>query len=367
MFAFSARGRTYEILTRQMGPVLRFPGHWMYEPSVITPSEATGGKYVLVFSSNLNPGKDLKSGDAIFVSSSPDGVSDFTAPKNVLTNTDVEDLCDFGDARALWDGSAWHVYVYAVTGDYRSGKCSENANIVEATGTTLESLAWITYPGTKKVRPVIFGQGSKGVAEDMQWFFLPDWVQAGANPFLITFNDWGFSGTNLLGYQSDGLENVQNLYEIPVAYDAEGGTLALPDAILADSLDAAALGDPAIGFESNCAAGSGHYQYVKGVGFYNDLALAVDTAAPPDGVFFPGSLESTHNDENGPRMFRPRLARDAFGFIHPLPDIPGFPRIWSSYLYYNDAQVGSGEQCGYFRWFTSDQRFSVSYIEIREQ
>ena len=66
-------------------------------------------------------------------------------------------------------------------------------------------------------------------------------------------------------------------------------------------------------------------------------------------------------------MFRPRLSRNESGYILPLPDAPGLPHTWQGFLYYNDAQVGNIDECGYYRWFTSDQRFSVSYFEIREQ
>ncbi|HZT30728.1 MAG TPA: hypothetical protein VFA33_12640 [Bryobacteraceae bacterium] len=367
MFVFVARGRLYEVVTRQIGRVLEFPGHWLYEPSIVTPSGLTGGNYLLLFSSNLESGKDIDHGEAIFLSTSPNGYSQFSDPQPILTNTSVQDLCDMGDARPVWDGAQWHVYVYAVQGDYHTNKCGQTAVVFEAAGGSLTSLSWVTYPGTNQVRPIVAGTGSKGVAEDMQWFFTGASGDDPSPPFLVTYNDWGRPDTNVLASRSDGTNDLETWYDVPVAYDSDHQTLVLPDAILANTQDAAALGDPAIGLESNCGAGDGRYQYVYGIGLYNDLTPASGRPVPPaPGMFFPGSLESVANDDNGPRMFRPRLARNEYGYIVPVPDVPGLPRIWRSYLYYNDAQVGSKGECGYSRWFSSSQRFSVSYIEIRE-
>jgi hypothetical protein len=362
---FSARDRIYEVVTQRIGPVLTFPGHWLYEPSVITPSPRTNGSYVLLFSSNLVSQSDLNHGEALFLSTSPDGYSHFTAPQPVLTNTSVEDLCDMGDARPIWDGSLWHVYVYAVQGTYTTDKCDPTAGIFEATGPTLTTLAWVTYPGGNQARPIVTGQGSAGVAEDMQWFYAPS--ASAALPFLTAFNDWGAPTNNLYTFQSaDGTNNLQPWYQTPTASSASG-TLVLPDAILGQSLDAATLGDPAIGVQSACVPGDGRYQYPAGIAYYDGLIPAPGEAVSPNGLFFAGPLESVSNDKDGPRMFRPRFSRNELGYIMPLPDRPGLPHTWQGFLYYNDAQVGSQSQCGYSRWFSSGQRFSVSWFQIREQ
>jgi hypothetical protein len=255
--------------------------------------------------------------------------------------------------------------VYAVRGDYRSNKCDQTAGVFEAAGASLESLAWVTYDGTNRARPIVEGEGSAGVAEDMQWFFTSAYGAPG--PFLVTYNDWGRPGTNLLVRLSDGTDSVADWYEIPVAQGPQGGPLVLPDATLAGSADASTQGDPTVGLESSCVGSDGRYQYAKGIALYSGLAPSSGQPLPGGGLFFPGALESVANDSQGPRMFRPRLARNEYGYIDPAPDVPGLPRTWQSYLYYNDATVGSAEKCGYSRWFSSDQRFSVSYIEIREQ
>lgn len=363
-FLFSARGRVYEVITRRIGTVLTFPGHWLYESSMITPSPRTDGSYVLVFSSNLVSQADLNKGEAIFVSKSPDGFSHFTTPQPVLTNTAVQDLCDMGDARPIWDGSLWRIYVYAVRGDYHTDKCDPTAGIFEAAGPTLTALSWVTYPGTNQARPIATGQGGPGIAEDMQWFYTPS--VSSALPFLTTYNDWGAPTTDLYAMQSDGTGSFQSWYQLPTA-SSDRGTLILPDAILGQSLDAATLGDPSIGMQSGCGPGDGRYQYPDGLAFYDGLIPAPGEPASATGLFFAGPLESVSNDKNGPRMFRPRLARNESGYIIPVPDQPGLPHTWQSFLYYNDAQVGSTGQCGYSRWFSSGQRFSVSFIQIREQ
>ena len=365
-FQFSSRGRTYEVLTRRIGSILTFPGHWMYQPSVVTRSALTGGNYLLLFGANLVSGGDIKSGEAIFLSKSPDGHSNFTPPTPVLTNTNVVDLCDFDDARPVWDGSAWHVYVYAVRGNYRSNKCDPTAGIFEATGPSLDKLAWVTYPGTNQARPVVAGQGGSGISEDMQWFVTPSAGPWNFTRFLVTYLDWGAPSQDIFLDISNGSSDPWNLHRIPTA--ADSGFYILPDAILGQSLNSETLGDPAIGFQSGCVAGDGRYQYPRGIAMYEDLDRSAGRGAPLEpGAFYPGPLESVSSDQYGPRMFRPRLARDEHGYILPVPDVPGQPRMWQSFIYYNDAQIGNQNQCGYFRWFDSNQRFSVSYIEIHEQ
>ena len=45
-------------IAEPVGRVLRFPGHWTYQPSVVLPSPETQGKFVLVFASNYVARKD---------------------------------------------------------------------------------------------------------------------------------------------------------------------------------------------------------------------------------------------------------------------------------------------------------------------
>jgi hypothetical protein len=58
-FSFESRGRRYDCITEGIrGSGLSFPGHWMYQPSVITPSPLTAGQHVLLFISNHSTAGD---------------------------------------------------------------------------------------------------------------------------------------------------------------------------------------------------------------------------------------------------------------------------------------------------------------------
>src|SRR6516162_4978888 len=101
-FSFESRGRLYHCTTEGIrGSGVSFPGHWMFQPSVITSSPLTAGQYVLLFNSNLIAQQSTTSGEAIFLSTSPNGFSSFTAPVPILSNLHdvVDNICDMADAR----------------------------------------------------------------------------------------------------------------------------------------------------------------------------------------------------------------------------------------------------------------------------
>lgn len=132
-----------------------------------------------------------------------------------------------------------------------------------------------------------------------------------------------------------------------------------PDALLIDSLDHTTYGPPGIGFQSTCQL-SDRRSY-----FPNP-----QSQFPTNGTAYPGPLEGTSSDSKGPRMFRPRVARNEHGCIPTAAGSGGSVRIWKTYLYYNDRQINnnSGDGCHlYTRWNSSDQRFSVSELMIFEQ
>lgn len=114
-FFSSSRNRSFTVQTTLLGPALNFPGHWMYQPSVITPSTLTNNQYVMLLNSNLVAGIGEPSGEAILMATSSDGVT-FGLPQVVLTNTVVDNICDMIDARPIWGGVNWHVYVQARRG-----------------------------------------------------------------------------------------------------------------------------------------------------------------------------------------------------------------------------------------------------------
>lgn len=111
---------------------LNFPNHAMYEPPVILPSALTNNQYIMVFTSNLIAGYGIQYGGAVFYSTSPNGVGNWTTPSVLIENITVDNICDMADARPVWDGSRWHIFIQAVTGNYKSGSCSPTNNVYES-------------------------------------------------------------------------------------------------------------------------------------------------------------------------------------------------------------------------------------------
>ena len=124
-----------------------------------------------------------------------------------------------------------------------------------------------------------------------------------------------------------------------------------------------------IGFESSCvtSGSSAHlYQYGKGIGFFPNPTPTVGSVQNGQGQA--GPLLSTSSDSSGPRMFRPRLARDYEGYV-PLYS-GGSTRTWITWIFYNPTQINSHTTDGcdaYTRFLSSDQRFDWSYLYITEQ
>jgi hypothetical protein len=117
-FYSPARGHNYTVYTEQLGTALTFPGHGLIESSVILAAPETGGVYVLLLNTNLVAHQDPHHGEAIFFSWSNSVTGPYSTPTPVLTNTGVSNICDMSNARPVWDGSLWHVYVQAEPGDY---------------------------------------------------------------------------------------------------------------------------------------------------------------------------------------------------------------------------------------------------------
>jgi len=366
-FYFSSQGHTYIVTSTALsGSGFAFSGHWMYQPSVIRPSGLTNNQYVMLFNSNRIAGQSITGGEAIFYTTSSNGYSGWATPTPVLTNSTVDNICDMADARPIWDGSQWRVFVQAVEGNYPTGQCGTTNHVFMAHGATLTQLQWVKVPGTNSARRVGQGTGA-GIGEPQQWFYTPPYGGSPQWPFQIIYNNWGAAPpdhVNLFSYLYSPDFGMAGYWYGPV-YAARNGepwffdTYYYPDAILIGS----AVGYPGIGFESNCQLSDHRYQYQFGIGYYpNPLSNTAQWGSP-----FPGTLESTSSDGNGPRMFRPRMARNEHGFI---PLYSSSPRTWKTFVYYNDAQIenNSTSPCsGYSRWNTSDQRFSVTELTIVEQ
>lgn len=402
-FSFSARGRTYTVkTTKKQLKALQFDGHWLYQPSVITPSSLTGGQYVMLFNSNLSAYSS--SNQAIFMSTSSNGYSGFSTPQAILymktlgNNIGTSNICDMIDARPYWDGSNWHVYVQAR--EWSGGACNAPANyIFEAQGSSLSNLTWV-YDSDTRARRIVSPRDTStvGIGEDLQWFYTYSYLGPPTYPVMAVYNDWGyqgqdcrpfnpqgsydcydycpdcaFNGSDMFSYlSSNGTYPIYFWYYRQTAYGPGGNNPVLhyPDVILAESLDAVTKGNPGIGFASRCRGTTDRYEHSRGVGFYPD-PVPYDTPNnrnPQGGEHMDGILEGWTNDNGGAeaRMFRPRLARNEHGYLTP---VSSSPKTWKTFLYYNDAQIYAGtDPCGgnYTNW-TAYQWFSVSEVEITEQ
>jgi hypothetical protein len=379
-FQFSARGNTYTIATESAGTAFTFGGHWLYEPSGILPSAATGNQYVLLFSSNLVAGKNGNSGEAIFMSTSSDGVS-FSAPTAILPISAASNICDIADARPVWDGSNWHVYIQALPGNYRTCNPANNVHnvVFEAMGPSLTQLSWVTTPGTNQAIPILQGSPSNiGIGEAMQWFDIASYASFPGQNFLASFNDWNSGGQLFTSLTPDGTSSLSAWSPQSSAYDNVMG-LILPDVILAGARDTANQGLPAIALGANCLPSDGRYVYGRGIGFYPNFLAENAQSAGGQGTGeianafnVEGSLASVTSDSNGPRMSSPHIARNAFGALDASDTVDGSGnpvKVWRSLIFYNDAQMNrkSGDNCvGYTNWGSSDQRFSFSKLTITE-
>jgi hypothetical protein len=363
------RHRTYTVTTQEVAYSLKFPGHWLYQPSLLLPGSETGNLRMLVFNSNLVSGSNTD--QAIWVTTDINNTLQFPAPTAVLKMSQSSNICDMADARPLWDGTKWHVYVQALVKS-SSGACGTTNVVVQAAGNSLYNLAWDVVTGTQQAKIVVAGVGAAGVGEDMQWFYSA----SAPNPFVTTYNDWGNpSGGTLLkaAYTADGSTNLSQWYSAAAAYSpyliAQGYTspYMYPDALLSGSLDEATFGPPGIGAQSSCyTSGStaNQYQYSRVVGYFPSPLQSNALGGVAEG----GALRSIYNDSYGERMFRPRFARDSHGFI-PLISSTSTQRSWYTFVIYNPMQItNSGGSCNqYSRWTSSDQEFAFSTVTITEQ
>ena len=379
-FQFTYAGRTYTVTTQALQSVFTFndTSHWLYEPSVVLPSPQTNNQYVLIFSSGTGFRQQ-----AIYTTISPVPTSFPTPPTKVLDITATSNLCDMIDARPFWDGSLWHVYVQAIE------TCplgATPANMYEATGPSLQQLSWVFDTGTH-ARQIFTGSGAVGIGEILQWFNTSSYQGPPSLPFSATFNNWGycgqdcradangnpnngctnpngsyvctdycpscgFNGTDMFNYLgSNGTSPLYFWYyrQSPAVYINNSWPVFYPDTILGGSLDEATAGNPGIGFADYPDSDGAHQDGVA-MGFYPDPIP--NNRTPSGGVYILGVLESTTMSGSTARMHSPRIARNPYGYLDPVPG--SSPRTWQTYLYYNDQNLKGG-------------RFAVSQLTITQQ
>ena len=316
------------------------------------------------------------------MSTSPNGTSNFSTPQILLRNSGVTNLCDMVDARPIFDGSNWHVYVQAVPfASGTSGACAAPNAIYEATGPSLTSLSW-TYANYPYLQPLLTinpshdNQTGPGIGEGMQWFNTTNYGGPWYQPYLITYNDWNFNGGGgtmfggLFGPAGGCCQFGSWWYtDYSTAYNSTDGA-KYPDVMLAGAASWNSIGIPSLTVSEKCIPGQAKYNYMDGVAFYPNPAPFQTQSISQVGYILPGPIESVTSDSNGGHGFRPRFARDANGYI---PASGGYPNTWSTYLYYNDSQINvnnsdGGSDCSgsYTNWGSSQQRFSVTQVTITE-
>lgn len=336
-FTVHSGSRTYTLTVSSQAGGFTFAGHWLYEMSAILPSAQTGYSYDLLFSSNLTAGSGT-SGEAIFLIKSSDGYT-FTGTPTAVLEIDrpgsVSNICDMADARPIWDGSLWHVYVQAsvLTG----GSCpTVGPNyIFEATGPSLYSLSWVKTPGTNNAQAIVTSRtlSGVGIGESQQWFYTGPYAGPGSFPFLVEYNDWNYTpGSQDFGYISaNGTSSLYYWYNIVPAYSS-GVSSLYPDVILGNSLDQASYGNPGLALGSDC---TGNAQRGRGLGFYGNLV----SGGPPAGVFVDGTFASST-----PGLITSvRFGRNEYGYLDPVSLTT--PRVWNTLVYYNASDELNGVAC----------------------
>lgn len=348
-FSFSARGKTYDVtVTTRSSSGLGFAGHWLYEASVILPSSLTSNQYVLLFASNTTANTTaFPTGEAIYMQTSNDGLS-WGAPTQILTKG--SNICDMIDARPIWDGSLWHVYVQA--DQYTSGgtNCDEHNLLYEATGSSLTSLSWYGTGGV----PLGSDAGTPGIGEDHQWFNTANYNGPSGYPILDFYNAWNFTspdytycptcagnGTDMFAYLSAaGVPSFYFWYytspSVAQSDTAGGGYLFMhPDVLLGGTAGQSTLGAPGFAFSNDCSSNS---QYGRGLGFF-PTPVPNNTSSPSlPGQFIAGTFASSTADH----IISTRLARNPYGF---LDTTSSSPNTWTTFLYYNIADERNGTRC----------------------
>lgn len=370
-YEFTARGRTYTVTTQSVGEAMQLSaGYSTYEASVLLPDAVTGNQYLLLLNTNL-VAPDGKHGEGIFLygSSTP---TNFSLVGKLVDNTSVNNICDMIDARPIWDGTEWHVYVQARSGTYPTGSCESVNNVYEAYGPSLSpgALHWVTVPGNPgEAQEIITGlSGSAGIAETFQWYNpsqgIPGWN------FMNTYFDWT-QGPSVESYLSQNDSTYYYWYgpdpapAFPAAGGFTSGTVD-PDAVLGGSLDASTLGDPGIGFSSVCNQYEPIFQYTVALGFFDNPTWDV-TTAPRTSQAVPGDLDSVNWTDFGPASFRPRLARNEFGYV-PSSNPGGYPRTWTTYVYYTYTGIQDNAPCNTYNYYqTTTNAIGATQITITEQ
>ena len=398
-----SRGRTYTITSRQQGTFINTGRKWTYSPAPILPSAETNNQFVLLYVTCVNPGSNCQVTTqglyAIFgtvSTSNPDQIN-FGSPQLLLNNP--PGVSDFIAPRAIYHAGMWNVYVQGVaTG-------SGTNSIFLARGGALTSLQWITEGGVAKKIVQINLENDKplgaGIGEDHQWFNTAPYGgdPGGGYGLFGVYNDWNYPcvdsnpptrnppcstlpGNGGAMFTNIGVTSDNPFYWYgPItdqAYTESAGS-KYPDVMLTGTLDETAQGDLSFTLGDSCYAGLSSWRPLNMLAAYNHPYLYKSGTyyGLPGGETYNGnpgfsdSVIETSAVSGNNSGFRPRFARNAYGFITPVSESP---RKWKTWVFYNPQQINTSNSldCSSnvfsvdgFRNF--DQGWGYSVVEITEQ
>ena len=392
------RGRQYQVTTTARGIALALNQRWLYQPSVVKMDD---GRYVMLLITCNASGKNCQVKDqGLYVASSRDGVSFALENQGLPILLNPPGVCDFIAPRPVRQNGLWYVYVQG-TEDCSVDQSRSNAAIYVAVGESLSAGAmyWITEPGDPGRAKAALRTNPRpgcpdnsdphakdeciggGIGEDHQWFNVTynDYLGTSWNSMLGLYNNWSYlpSGNGLsaaLTYADDGTNTAYWYGPSTTPWSADSGSL-YPDVMLGDAYGAASSGNPAIKFADSCVAGSTRSRPLAYAGYwpdpfpFNGQTGTYRRVRRPQGPL-PVPVETiteTGEITVGGSGFRPRMARNPYGFLDPEPGSE--PKQWRTFLYYTISPINNNpaETCtGYTASKTTQQSLGVSEVVITE-
>jgi hypothetical protein len=392
------RGKQYQVTTTARGIAMSLNQRWLYQPSVVKMGD---GRYIMLFvTCGASGSKCTVQDQGLYLASSGDGVSFALENQGMPILRNPPGVCDFIAPRPVQQNGVWYVYVQG-TENCTLEQSRANAAIYVATGVSLTAgaLNWVTEPGSpgqaKRVlhtnpRPGC-PDGSdpnakdecvgSGIGEDHQWFNVTfdEYLGAFSNSMMALYNNWNYlpSINGLSAALTDPEDGTSTSYwygPSGTPWSADAGSL-FPDVMLGGADGMADHGSPAIKFGESCVAGSTRLRPLTYAGYwpdpypFNGQTGTYRRTRRPKGPL-PVAIETI--SENGAVTaggsgFRPRLARNPYGFLDPEPGSE--PKQWRTFLYYTVSPINNidAETCnGYTASKTTVQKLGVSEVVITE-
>jgi len=360
------------------------------------------GRYIMLFVTCGASGiKCVVEDQGLYVASSLDGVTFALENQGLPILANPPGVCDFIAPRpVLQKNGFWYVYVQG-TENCTLEQAKANAAIYLATGTSLTrgALSWVTEPGNPaRARRVLhtnprpgcpdsYDPNAKdecvgsGIGEDHQWFnvTLDDYLGAFPDSIMALYNNWNYlpsiNGLSAALTSADDGTSMSYWYgPMTTPWSADAGSL-FPDVMLGGTEGMADYGSPAIKFAESCVEGATRFRPLTYAGYwpdpypFNGQTGKYRRSRRPKGPL-PAAIETVTGSgavTTGGSGFRPRLARNPYGFLDPDPGSE--PKRWRTFLYYTVSPINNNdaETCnGYTASKTTLQTLGVSEMVITE-